>query len=246
LLLEKDRAVAAERDRQEVVAALNHAEDVLAAGDLAAADLALAENRLGTDGPADLATLLATAKRDRDLELPLGRGQAHATLEAPFPTGWRQRGQRGHRGLAFGFSQRIPLHPAGGGNLTDLALIGHGLLTAAAYFWYFIGHQLFGGDRLYPTGVLLLAGLTTLVIFIAWDMEYCARPGVRVRDMGADDLAPFLVRDARADLRAKAARRTRTPGPAHPTELSGVGELSPAAQALTVVSVLRRASRWPC
>jgi Flp pilus assembly protein TadD len=62
-------AVAAERDRQEAMAALNHAEDVLAAGDLAAADLALtlAENRLGEHGQADLATLLAVAKRDRDL-----------------------------------------------------------------------------------------------------------------------------------------------------------------------------------
>ncbi|HEV3263121.1 MAG TPA: serine/threonine-protein kinase, partial [Gemmataceae bacterium] len=66
---EKDRAVTAERDRQEVVAALAHAEEVLAAGDLAAADLALAqaESRLDADGPTDLSALLATAKRDRDL-----------------------------------------------------------------------------------------------------------------------------------------------------------------------------------
>lgn len=66
---EKERAVADERDRQEVMAALNHAEEVLAVGDLATADLALvqAENRLGAKGPSDLATLLATAKRDRDL-----------------------------------------------------------------------------------------------------------------------------------------------------------------------------------
>src|SRR5262249_5591341 len=49
--------------------ALNHAEEVLAEGDLAAADLALtlAENRLGDHGQTDLATLLAVAKRDRDL-----------------------------------------------------------------------------------------------------------------------------------------------------------------------------------
>ena len=66
---EKDRAVAAERDRQEAVAALVHAEEVLAEGDLAAADLALAqaESRIGADAPADLSALLATARRDRDL-----------------------------------------------------------------------------------------------------------------------------------------------------------------------------------
>jgi hypothetical protein len=66
---EKDRAVAAERDRQEALAALAHAEEVLATGDLATTDLALtqAENRLGAEGPTDLATLLANAKRDRDL-----------------------------------------------------------------------------------------------------------------------------------------------------------------------------------
>jgi tetratricopeptide (TPR) repeat protein len=61
--------VAAERDRQEALAALNQAEEVLATGDLTAAELALAqaESRIGEDGPADLATLLAAAKRDRDL-----------------------------------------------------------------------------------------------------------------------------------------------------------------------------------
>jgi Tfp pilus assembly protein PilF len=66
---DKERAVAAERDRQEALAALNQAEEVLAAGDLATAELALAqaENRLGADSSTDLATLLATAKRDRDL-----------------------------------------------------------------------------------------------------------------------------------------------------------------------------------
>jgi hypothetical protein len=66
---DKERAVATEHDRQEALAALNPAEEVLAAGDLAAADLDLAqaENRLGADSSTDLATLLATAKRDRDL-----------------------------------------------------------------------------------------------------------------------------------------------------------------------------------
>jgi tetratricopeptide (TPR) repeat protein len=66
---EKERAVAAERDRQEALAALNQAEEALAAGDLAAAELVLAqaENRIGADSSTDLATLLATAKRDRDL-----------------------------------------------------------------------------------------------------------------------------------------------------------------------------------
>jgi tetratricopeptide (TPR) repeat protein len=66
---DKERAVAAEHDRQEALAALNHAEEVLAAGDLAAADLALAQadSRIGEDGPADLVSLLAAAKRDRDL-----------------------------------------------------------------------------------------------------------------------------------------------------------------------------------
>jgi tetratricopeptide (TPR) repeat protein len=66
---EKERAVAAERDWQEALAALAHAEDALAAGDLAATDLALAqaESRVAADGPADLVTLLATAKRSRDL-----------------------------------------------------------------------------------------------------------------------------------------------------------------------------------
>jgi tetratricopeptide (TPR) repeat protein len=66
---EKDQAVAAERDRQEAVALLTHAEEVLASGDLWAADVALtqAEGRVGADGPADLRDRLAGAKRDRDL-----------------------------------------------------------------------------------------------------------------------------------------------------------------------------------
>jgi tetratricopeptide (TPR) repeat protein/tRNA A-37 threonylcarbamoyl transferase component Bud32 len=66
---EKERAVAAVRDRQEALAALNQAEEVLAAGDVASAELALAqaENRIGADRSTDLAALLATAKRDHDL-----------------------------------------------------------------------------------------------------------------------------------------------------------------------------------
>jgi tetratricopeptide (TPR) repeat protein len=66
---DKERAVAAERDRQEVMAALANADEALGAGDLAAADtaLALAGSRLGDHGPADLSTLLAAARRDRDL-----------------------------------------------------------------------------------------------------------------------------------------------------------------------------------
>ncbi len=66
---EKDRAVAAERDRQEVLAALAQAEEALGIGDLSAADVALthAESRLGADGPNDLSILLASARRNRDL-----------------------------------------------------------------------------------------------------------------------------------------------------------------------------------
>jgi eukaryotic-like serine/threonine-protein kinase len=66
---EKDRAVAAERDRQEAAAMLAQAEEVLGAGDLSAADLALthAEGRIGEGGPADLRDRLAVAKRDRNL-----------------------------------------------------------------------------------------------------------------------------------------------------------------------------------
>ena len=66
---ERDRAVAAERDRQEAVALLAHAEGVLSAGDLAATDVALAqaEARAGADGPADLRDRLTAVRRDRDL-----------------------------------------------------------------------------------------------------------------------------------------------------------------------------------
>jgi tetratricopeptide (TPR) repeat protein len=66
---ERDRAVAAERDRQEAVALLTHAEDVLVAGDLAAADVALAQaaGRVGANVPAELRDRLAAAKQDRDL-----------------------------------------------------------------------------------------------------------------------------------------------------------------------------------
>jgi eukaryotic-like serine/threonine-protein kinase len=66
---DKERAVKAEQDRQEAAAALAHAEEVLAAGDFAAAGqpLAVAESRLGSAGPPDFVARLATAKRDRDL-----------------------------------------------------------------------------------------------------------------------------------------------------------------------------------
>jgi tetratricopeptide (TPR) repeat protein len=90
-------AVAAERDRQEALAALNHAEDVLADGDLAAADLALtlAENRLGEHGQADLATLLAAAKRDRDLVRDLREiddmGWAPGYVSMPEPAAMSRR-----------------------------------------------------------------------------------------------------------------------------------------------------------
>ncbi len=64
-----ERAVAAERDRQEATAALARAEGALSAGDLAAAELALplAEERLVAAGPAELRERLAVARRDRDL-----------------------------------------------------------------------------------------------------------------------------------------------------------------------------------
>jgi tetratricopeptide (TPR) repeat protein len=66
---ERERAVAAERDRQEATVALALAEEVLAAGDFVAADqpLTVAEGRLGAEGPPEFAARLATAKRDRDL-----------------------------------------------------------------------------------------------------------------------------------------------------------------------------------
>ncbi len=65
---EKDRAVAAERDRQEAAAALAHAEEALEAGNLSVADVALAqaEGRAGEDSPADIRDRLAAARRDRD------------------------------------------------------------------------------------------------------------------------------------------------------------------------------------
>ena len=66
---EKDRAVAAERDRQEAVALLAHAERVLGAGDLSTADVALtqAAGCVGADGPADLRDRLVGVTRNRDL-----------------------------------------------------------------------------------------------------------------------------------------------------------------------------------
>src|SRR5262249_141176 len=77
--------------------ALNHAENVLAEGDLAAADLALtlAENRLGEHGPADLAALLAAAKRDRDLVRDLREiddmGWAPGNISMPEPAAMSRR-----------------------------------------------------------------------------------------------------------------------------------------------------------
>jgi len=64
-----DRAVAAERDRHEAIAALDQAQDFLAVGDLNSAEKALgsAESRIGADAPSDLAERLANAKRERDL-----------------------------------------------------------------------------------------------------------------------------------------------------------------------------------
>jgi tetratricopeptide (TPR) repeat protein len=64
-----ERAVAAQRDRHEGQTALKQAQEALTTGDLLAADaaLALAESRVGEDGPTDLSTLLASTKRDRDL-----------------------------------------------------------------------------------------------------------------------------------------------------------------------------------
>jgi tetratricopeptide (TPR) repeat protein len=90
-------AVAAERDRQEALAALNHAEDVLAKGDLAAADLALAqaESRIGEDSPADISALLATATRDRDLVRDLREiddmGWAPGDISMPEPAAMSRR-----------------------------------------------------------------------------------------------------------------------------------------------------------
>jgi tetratricopeptide (TPR) repeat protein len=94
---EKDRAVAAERDRQEALAVLNHAEEVLATADLATADLALAqaESRIGQDSPADISALLATARRDRDLVRDLREiddmGWAPGDISMPEPAAMSRR-----------------------------------------------------------------------------------------------------------------------------------------------------------
>jgi hypothetical protein len=58
-----------------------------------------------------------------------------------------------------------------GFNLTDLAMIGGGVLMAAALLWYFIGYRLFGGERLYPAGILLVTGLSFMLSNIARDMQ---------------------------------------------------------------------------
>jgi tetratricopeptide (TPR) repeat protein/tRNA A-37 threonylcarbamoyl transferase component Bud32 len=65
---EKDRAVAAEQNRQEAVALLAQAEEALAAGNLPVAEVALAqaEGHVGADAPDDLRDRLAVARRDRD------------------------------------------------------------------------------------------------------------------------------------------------------------------------------------
>jgi tetratricopeptide (TPR) repeat protein len=66
---DKERALAAERDRHEAAAMLAQAEEVVGAGDLSAADLALtqAEGRIRESSSADLRYRLTVAKRDRDL-----------------------------------------------------------------------------------------------------------------------------------------------------------------------------------
>lgn len=53
----------------------------------------------------------------------------------------------------------------------DLVLVGGGILMAAAFFWYFIGYRLFGGERLYPTGALIVSGLFFMLKHIARDMQ---------------------------------------------------------------------------
>jgi tetratricopeptide (TPR) repeat protein len=107
---DKERAVAAEHDRQEALAALNHAEKVLAAGDLTAADLALAqaESRAGAEGPTELATLLATAKRNRDLVRDLREiddlswAPGNASMPEPTAMARRYRAVFAHFGLDVG------------------------------------------------------------------------------------------------------------------------------------------------
>jgi tetratricopeptide (TPR) repeat protein len=107
---EKERAVAAERDRQEAVALLAHAEEVLAAGDLSAADVALAqaEGRVGAAGPADLRDRLAAAKRDRDLVRDLREiedlswAPGYVSMPAPADMAGRYRAAFARYGLDVG------------------------------------------------------------------------------------------------------------------------------------------------
>jgi eukaryotic-like serine/threonine-protein kinase len=82
---DKERAVAAEQNRQEAAAALAQAERALSDGDFAAADqpLTVAESRLGAEGPPELVARLATAKRDRDL----ARGLAEIEDQGWIPGG---------------------------------------------------------------------------------------------------------------------------------------------------------------
>jgi tetratricopeptide (TPR) repeat protein len=95
----KDRqaAVAAERDRQEAKALLDHAQNVLVEGDLAAAEVALtqAESRVGGDAPADLRERLTGAKRDRDLVRDLREiddlSWAPGNVSMPDPSGMAGR-----------------------------------------------------------------------------------------------------------------------------------------------------------
>ncbi|HWG46809.1 MAG TPA: hypothetical protein VN688_28865 [Gemmataceae bacterium] len=58
-----------------------------------------------------------------------------------------------------------------GFNLTDLALAGGGILMVAAFLWYFVGYRIFGGERLYPAGVLFLTGLLFIVRIMMRDMQ---------------------------------------------------------------------------
>jgi hypothetical protein len=85
----------------------------------------------------------------------------------------REVGIEGGQGIADSYSMPLGEVPSvkRGFNLTDLALIGGGGLMAAAFFWYFLGYRLFGGDRLYPTALLFFAGLSFLVKTMFRDMQ---------------------------------------------------------------------------
>jgi hypothetical protein len=85
----------------------------------------------------------------------------------------REAGIEGGMGIADSYPEPPGEVPSvkRGFNLTDLALIGGGGLMAAAFFWYFLGYRLFGGDRLYPTALLFFAGLSFLVKTMFRDMQ---------------------------------------------------------------------------